>query len=378
MQIFTNQSLRAKPHIAVFSSTKVGNFVVITPLLRGLKEKYPDCTLDFFGSETTKDFEINCPYIDWRFSLYTQRQDFLDALSQAVRQRQELAGTYDLAINCDGFSEINLVMISAIRPTYIAGVALSLDFRDKLKVENHPIHKILLDKDWNSREFLQRHQNILQSNYISEIFCRVAYVETDFYKLELPTKEPHFLVPDVLIHVTATRPAKMWATNYWQQVIKWCESQGFTIGLIGSHPQDQQTLYNAGHTEEYLLATTNIIDLRGKTSLIELAGAFRRTRVCISVDSGPLHIAAAVGCPTLAIFGNDSDGDGASPIRLWASRQPHVQLTISEFKCTLCQENSFKNKECLLDNHPCMAYLSPESVINQLKGLLLSSNFLPC
>jgi ADP-heptose:LPS heptosyltransferase len=124
MKTFANQPLRPRSHIAVFSSSKVGNFVIITPLLRGLKEKYPDCTLDFFGSEITKDFETHCPYIDWRFSIYTEREDFLFALAQAVQQRLEIAGTYDLAINCDGFSEINLVTVTAIRPQYFAGVPL--------------------------------------------------------------------------------------------------------------------------------------------------------------------------------------------------------------------------------------------------------------
>ena len=45
MQRFTDQPLGARPHLAVFGSDKVGNFVLTTPLLRGLKEKYPGATL---------------------------------------------------------------------------------------------------------------------------------------------------------------------------------------------------------------------------------------------------------------------------------------------------------------------------------------------
>ncbi|MBD2357077.1 glycosyltransferase family 9 protein [Tolypothrix sp. FACHB-123] len=369
MEIFSNQPLRPHPHIAIFSSTKVGNFVVITPLLRGLKEKYPDSILDFFGSEITKDLEIHSPYIDWRFSLYTDRQDFLGTLAQAVRQRCEIAGVYDLAINCDEFSEINLVTVTAIRPTYVAGGALSQDFRLKLDASHDPVQKILSDPDWNSPAFLNRHQEILTSNYISEIFCRIAYVETDFFQLELPSKAPNFPVPDVIISVTATRPAKMWPVVYWQQVIQWCESQGLTVGLVGSSPQIQQTLYFSDRTEDYLLAETSLIDLRGKTSLTELAGTCRQARLCITVDSGLLHIAAAVGCPTVAIFGNDVDGDGASPIRLWSPRQPYVKIALTDFKCTICQEHNFHNKFCLVDNHPCMTNLLPQTVINYLQNL---------
>ena len=152
MEIFANQPLRSNPHIAIFSSTKIGNFVAITPLLRGLKEKYPHCTLDFFGSEITKDLEIYCPHIDWRFSLYSQRSDFLESLTQAVRDRRQVAGDYDLAINCDEYSEINLVTITALRPKYIVGGALSVDFRLKLDTRHDPVQKILGDSDWNSSQ----------------------------------------------------------------------------------------------------------------------------------------------------------------------------------------------------------------------------------
>ena len=143
MQLFSNQPLRSKPHIAILSSSKIGNFVVITPLLRGLKEKYPHSTIDFFGSEMTKDLEINCPYINWRFSLYDNDADFLINLAQAVKQRSEIAGSYDLAINCDEYSEINLVLITAIRPTYFVGGALSPDFRLKLDTSHDPVQKNL-------------------------------------------------------------------------------------------------------------------------------------------------------------------------------------------------------------------------------------------
>jgi ADP-heptose:LPS heptosyltransferase len=373
MERFANQPLRSQPHIAVFSSTKVGNFVVTTPLLRGLKEKYPDCVLDFFGSDITCDFETHCPHIDWRFSLYTKRPDFLEALTDSVRDRRALAGPYDLAINCDEFSELNLVAVTAIRPTYIAGAGLSPDFRHKFGAGDDPVQRLLQDTDWDSPAFLQRYRDTLTSNYIGEIFCRMVYVETDFFKLELPSQPPHFDVPDILVHITTTRPAKMWPVKSWQQLIEWCEQQGLTVGLVGSSPTVQQALYHSGSTEDDLLKTTSLIDLRGQTSLIELAGAFKRARACVSVDAGPLHIAAAVGCPTLAIFGNGAEGDGASPVRLWAPRLPHVRVTASNYNCTVCAENRFKNDDCLVEGHPCMAFLSPRSAIAQLEQLLAAA-----
>ncbi|MGF1486632.1 MAG: glycosyltransferase family 9 protein [Prochloraceae cyanobacterium] len=373
MEIFSNQTLRSRPHIAIFSSTKIGNFVITTPLLRGLKEKYPDCILDFFGSEITKDFEKNCPYIDWRFSLYNSSLDFLENLTHAVKQRRQIAGDYDLAINCDQFSEINLVTITALRPKYVVGAVLSPDFRLKIDPNNHPVQKILNEKDWNSQEFLQRNKNILKSNYIAEIFCRIAYVETDYFKLELPQSSPNFTVPDILISTTATRPAKMWPANYWKQVITWCRTQNLTVGLLGNTPKIQQQLYYADNIETDILNDTDAIDLRGKTSLTQLAGALAKAKACLTIDTGTLHIAAAVGCPTVAIFGNNINGSGASPIRLWSPRTPEITIAFSQYNCTICEDNHFKNKSCAIENHPCMKYLTPQTAIDLLQLALQPS-----
>src|SRR5439155_22720700 len=128
MERFTDQPLGPRPHIGVFGSDKVGNFVLTTPLLRGLKEKYPAATLDFFGAPTTHDLEAACPYIDARFSLYGEREDYLGALNGFVAERRAQAGEYDLAINCDEFSELNLVVVAAVAPRYLVGASLKPDF----------------------------------------------------------------------------------------------------------------------------------------------------------------------------------------------------------------------------------------------------------
>lgn len=370
MERFANQPLPDRPHLAVFSSTKVGNFVITIPLLRGLKAKYPGCTLDFFGSSITQDLANHCPYIDFSFPLYSQRPDFLEAFVQTVGERINRAGPYDLAINCDEFSELNVVAVTATRPTYLAGAGLKPDFSGKLPPGDDVVQKMLADPDWDSPAFLQRYQGLLTSNYIAEIFCRLAYVDTDFFTLELPGIPPDFPVPEILVHITTTRPAKMWLPQYWLEVIRWCEEQGYGVGLIGSPPKVQQDLYHAGDTEDDLLRQTQMVDLRGKTSLIQLVGAFQQAKVCISVDAGPMHMAVAAGCPTIALFGNDADGDGASPVRLWAPRMPHVYRPPAQVKCRVCTEHRFKNEACLVAGHPCMQSLRPEQVIACLRQIL--------
>ncbi len=56
------------------------------------------------------------------------------------------------------------------------------------------------------------------------------------------------------------------------------------------------------------------LDLTGKTSLLELAGIASRAALAIGGDTGPLHLAAMMGCPTIALFSRFSDPIHASPV----------------------------------------------------------------
>lgn len=370
MQLFSDEPLRSQPHIAVLSSSKLGNFVVTTPLLRGLKAKYPDCALDFFGSNLTQGFEKTCPYITWRTSLLPAAEPFLNHLAEQIEQRRQVAGPYDLVINCDEFNELNSKLIRLLAPRFLVGGAMDEELCQQLDYISHPIQRILLDPMWNAPDFLQRYADVATSQYIAELFCRLAYVETDFFKLELPSEAPDFTVPDVLIHVTAARAAKLWFGQAWQAVVNWCIEQGLTVGLVGSEPERQQALYHAGAIEDELLEQTTLIDLRGKTSLPQLAGTLKQTQLFICVDTGPLHIAAAVGCPTIGIFGNDVNGYGASPIRIWAPREDHVTVISSEHTCMQCELNHFRNHDCLLGEKVCMQGITPDAVIRAIANKL--------
>ena len=57
LQRYSGQDLGASPHIVVLGSCKVGNFVVSTPVLQGLRNRFPQAVIGFVGSEVTADFE---------------------------------------------------------------------------------------------------------------------------------------------------------------------------------------------------------------------------------------------------------------------------------------------------------------------------------
>ena len=373
LQRYAGEHLGDQPHVVVLGSCKVGNFVVSTPVLQGLRNRFPKAVIGFIGSDVTADFEAAHPAIDWRLSWdrpgLQAASDLVAGLAQACSHHGPVA----LAVNLDGFNPVTTSLVPRLDPQYVAGGSLSANLRRRLPWGDQAQQCFLADPDWDSPAFLERYAGVFRSNYIAELFTQLAYVanDADPTAIQLPSVPPPFAVPDVLIHATTARSAKVWPFGHWRRVIDHLSATGLSVGLVGSPPAAQREAYNAGEGEEWLLDTTALVDLRGQTSLIELAGASRLAKAVISVDAGPLHIAAAVGTPTLAVVGNDADDVGASPLRLWQPRCSNVSRTVSTISCTACAERRFQNDDCVVEGHPCLDEgVQPEQVIDWLNTTL--------
>ena len=96
-----------------------------------------------------------------------------------------------------------------------------------------------------------------------------------------------------------------------------------------------------------------LVDLTGRTSLLALAGVLGLAERVLANDSGAMHLAAALGTPTVSVFG---------PTREWATAPlgPHRILT-HEVWCRPCML-----RECPLD-HRCMTGVEPIRVLAALR-----------
>jgi heptosyltransferase-2/heptosyltransferase-3 len=106
------------------------------------------------------------------------------------------------------------------------------------------------------------------------------------------------------------------------------DGEADAVVLHGSAPEGREARAIIGAMEPELRARCH--DLTGEVSLAELPAVLAASRACISVDTGPAHIAAAVGCPLLTVFGPTDPG------RFLPRGAGRVQALIGSAPCRPC------------------------------------------
>ena len=104
------------------------------------------------------------------------------------------------------------------------------------------------------------------------------------------------LVPGGAAH----RPAKRWPEERFGAVAAWLADRGVLPVVVGGAGE-------AGRTEAILETCPGARGLAGETSLLDLAGLALGAALAVGNDSGPMHVAALAGCPTVVLYSAESD-----------------------------------------------------------------------
>ena len=105
---------------------------------------------------------------------------------------------------------------------------------------------------------------------------------------------------------SAHRPEKRWPAEKFADLAKLLAERGSPSVLIGGHAE-------AATLDRIAREAPDTIDLGGRTSLAQIAALGRRATCAVGNDTGPIHIAATVGCPTVVLFGAASDPKRCAP-----------------------------------------------------------------
>ncbi len=159
--------------------------------------------------------------------------------------------------------------------------------------------------------------------------------------------------PLVGVHPSGGRAVKQWDLAALAAAAGTVAGRlGATIVLTGT-PGDRAI---ADAVRAGLPASIPVVDLVGRAGLGALAGVLERLTVFISADTGPMHIAAALGTPTVGIF-------GPSDPKRWGPLGPHTRVVRAGIWCSPC--NLIRNPPARCQGHvpECLAAVTPDMVV---------------
>ncbi len=162
----------------------------------------------------------------------------------------------------------------------------------------------------------------------------------------------------VAIHPGAGAAVKQWPVAAWAEVANRLAGRSDSrIVLTGGPGERELTGAVASLLERPAL------DVAGITTLGQLAALYARCTLVLGSDSGPLHLAVAVGTPTVHLYGP------VSPAKFgpWGDPARHVVLT-TRWSCAPCDRLDWPAQT--LPQHACMAAITPDDVIAAASSLI--------
>lgn len=156
--------------------------------------------------------------------------------------------------------------------------------------------------------------------------------------------------PYVVVHPGAAVPARAWPPLHHAALVELLAGISRRVVVTGGPAERQLTATVAG---------VDGIDLGGRTDFRTLAGVLQQADVVVTGNTGPAHLAAAVGTPVVSLF------SPVVPAIRWAPYKVPVELLGDQFApCRLTRA-----RDCPVPGHPCLADVAPEEVLAAIHRL---------
>lgn len=337
----------------------LGDVLLTTPAIRAIKAQRPELSIHVlcgdWCADALADFDeidqvLTLPFPGFQRSGVAGGNPYRLALGAAGKLRQV---GYDSAIimRPDHWWGAMLAYLAGIRQRVgysEPGVAPFLTLARSLRQEH------AVEQNWRLAE---------------------AYVEMplpDEMSLEFPlqdadSKRIDSLLADrgidagkaiICIHPGSGASSKLWHSENWAAVADLMAREYDAVIVFSGTAGDRAMI-------EDIAVTMSVApyQLAGSTSVGELAALYRRASIVLGPDSGALHVAAAVHCPTVALFGP------ADPIEFapWGDPRRHAVVT-SGIACRPCRILDWGDDKS--DFHPCVRDITVEQVLAEARPIM--------
>ena len=342
-------------NILLIRFSSLGDLVLTTPICRELRKVYPDSRLTLLTSEGFGRVLENNPHLDE--IIYHHRKETRNDLKKLINQLrlQKFDLIYDIH--------------NSLRSRWI-GWQLK---RHAPKPEHWLIEKRTLARELQIRfgwgqffngksqreqwlEPLRRHHTGALSTK-TELFPSIAdknYVKAWLNQNDLQDK------PFVCIGASASFPLKCWPLQNFKQLIENIIQSGISVVLVGTNGEIETE-----ELAEYFRGSQNVFCAAGIFTILESAALFEMANAVVANDTSIIHLAEAMGTPSIALFGPTVKEFGYAPM-LAQSRLIETDLALRCRPCSRTGKGTCKNREQQI----CMYSISTQKVWDAAQLLL--------
>jgi ADP-heptose:LPS heptosyltransferase len=333
--------------ILIIRTAYIGDAVMTVPILKPLRKKFPNSRVSFLTSTSAGKLLENNPYLDeiitydpfWFYP--SEKRNYIEFMRK-MKER-----VFDIIIETRGDIRELLFLVWPLKARHKVGYKVGgggyflthvVPYQGlKHRVEYHLDIIRYLDCDTEDVEwgvYLTENEKDHVRNIITESGIRGAFIS---------------------VHAGARVPLKRWME---ERFVRLCDSiiERYKMPVVLIGDDKERDLIDSIVKEMQFKP----ISLAGRLSLRELAGVLSESMLFICNDSAPMHIAAAMKTPTVAIFG-PSKSIGTGP---YGDIHKVVE---KDFQCRyMCDESSCHYPEY----HACMRDIEVEDVLLAVEDIM--------
>lgn len=325
--------------ILVIKLRAIGDVLLSTGVLEPLRSAFPEAQIDFLTERPSKDVLEGNPYLN-NVLVFDSKKDSGISLILNVARRK-----YDLVIDLFGNPRSAIV-------TYLSGAKYRVGFR--LGWRKH-CYDIVVEPRGGEVHNTQFNLDAVRAIGIPATTAKLEFpIKEEQSKFAREFWDEHGLRDKLVVAVNA---GGGWYTKRWP-IPRFAE---LADRLVREYGAEVLIIWGPGEradAEELRSLMNTKARLIPPTSLKQLGAILRRCSVMVTNDSGPMHIAATLGAPILAIFGpTNPDLQGPVGERYEIVQNPRLVCLGCNFtKCPI--------------GHPCMLELSVDEVMMSFKSLI--------
>lgn len=337
----------------------IGDTILTVPFLRNLRAACPDATIDVLVGPQSGSVLANCPYVDELITFDTTRFHKYDSGAGSKKSFFHYASLlrkrrYDTVF-------VLKRSLSSAALAFLTGADRRIGYATAGR-------GFLLTRAVNWNKHVHEVDSLLS-------VLEAAEIEVNDRSLEaFPTNEERTriesMVPDLatdrprlLIHAAAAHPDKMYPLQSWSVVLRTLVEQHGYLPFFTGAERDYELYFSLAG-----MAGVDGVNLAGKLTLRESMALYERMSLAVCVDSGPAHLAAAAGVPTVSIFGP------TDPERWKPYGEMHRAVFDRSISCSACaQKKELTEHHCLLKLAPVLVLRAVDELIEDKKDRCLTS-----